>query len=417
VAKTVVALAILSPEYSSRRTPPWPEAQPTGQLILDKADRAASFRVKTSSATRVVTLFLAMTALAVGAEQHWDIQYNYRQVDSTLSINDFLFTSDTRGIVCGFTTDRHSKETPLVLVTKDGGQHWNEIPIKEAGLSMYFLDDSNGWMVTDKGVWQTTEAGRSWTKLKGAPSGLLRIWFLDKKHGFAAGLEKRVFETTNGGDTWTLLPISAEAQGDSTYTTYGEIAFSGNDGIISGWNIPPRRGGPDWMEPERAAQRRQLPNLTILLQTRDAGKTWQKGEASIFGQVTRISMAPQGIALGLVEYKDEFDYPSEVYRINTRLKGTSDSVFRDKSRAITDVRTFAGSNGGLIAGYETEGTIYRSPIPGKLKVLTSDDLETWHEMTVDYKAVAHRAMIAGPDEKHLWIATDTGMILKLVTAE
>ncbi len=365
----------------------------------------------------VFVALLALSALAAGAEQHWDIQYNYRQVDSTLSINDFLFTSDTRGVVCGFTTDRHGKETPLVMVTRDGGQHWSDIPVKEAGLSMYFLDDSNGWMVTDKGVWQTIEAGRSWTKLKTAPSGLLRIWFLDKKHGFAAGLEKRVFETTNGGDTWTLLPISAEAQGDATYTTYGEIAFSGNDGIISGWNVPPRRGGPDWMEPERAAQRRQLPNLTILLQTRDAGKTWQKGEASIFGQVTRISMAPQGIALGLVEYKDEFDYPSEVYRINTRLHGTSDSVFRDKSRAITDVRTFAGSNGGLIAGYETEGTIYRSPIPGKLKVLTSDDFETWHEMPVDYKAVAHRAMIAGPDEKHLWIATDTGMILKLVTTE
>ncbi len=36
-------------------------------------------------------------------------------------------------------------------------------------------------------------------------------------------------------------------------------------------------------------------------------------------------------------------------------------------------------------------------------------------MPVDYRAVAHRAMIAGPDEDHLWIATDTGLILNLVT--
>jgi hypothetical protein len=48
--------------------------------------------------------------------------------------------------------------------------------------------------------------------------------------------------------------------------------------------------------------------------------------------------------------------------------------------------------------------------------MTTGDLEHWQEMPVDYRAVAHRAMIAGPDEKHLWIATDTGMILKLVTA-
>lgn len=367
--------------------------------------------------TFLLALNVVLNVAALAAEPHWDMQYNYRQVDSALSINDFLFTSETRGIVCGFTTDRRGKVTPLVLTTRDGGAHWAETPVKEAGLAMFFLDDSTGWMVTEKGIWETAESGRSWTKLKNAPSGLLRIWFLDKKHGYAAGLEKRVFETTNGGDTWTLLPISAEAQGDATYTTYGEIAFSGNNGIISGWNIPPRRGGPDWMETERAGKRPQLPNLTILLQTIDAGKTWTKSEASVFGQVTRISMAPQGVALGLIEYRDEFEYPSEVYRVNIRKDGSSDSVFRDKTRAITDVRTFAGSNRGLIAGFETEGTIYRSPIPGKLKVLTSDDLENWQEMKVDYRAVAHRAMIAGPDEKHLWIATDTGMILKLVTTE
>ena len=54
------------------------------------------------------------------------------------------------------------------------------------------------------------------------------------------------------------------------------------------------------------------------------------------------------------------------------------------------------------------------PIPGKLKVLTSDDLTNWTEMMVDYRAVAHAALITGPDDKHVWIATDTGMILKLV---
>jgi photosystem II stability/assembly factor-like uncharacterized protein len=272
-------------------------------------------------------------------------------------------------------------------------------------------------MITDKGMWETAESGHSWTKIKGAPSGLLRVWFLDKKHGFAAGLEKRVFETTNGGDTWTLLPVAKEAQGDATFTTYGEIAFSGNNGIISGWNVPPRRGGPDWMEPEQAAKRKQLPNLTIFLQTKDGGKTWIKGETSIFGQVTRISLSATGAALGLIEYKDEFEYPSEVYHINLQGRGTSTSAFRQKDRAITDVRTFDDSRHGLIAGYETEGTIYRSPIPGKLKVLRSDDLDHWEEMTVDYRAVAHRAMIAGPDETHLWIATDTGMILKLVADE
>ena len=48
-------------------------------------------------------------------------------------------------------------------------------------------------------------------------------------------------------------------------------------------------------------------------------------------------------------------------------------------------------------------------------MLTSHDMENWTEMEVDYRAVAHAAIIAGPDENNVWIATDTGMILKLVT--
>lgn len=348
---------------------------------------------------------------------HWQIQYNYRNVDSSLAINDLVFPTATRGILCGVTTDRNGREKNLVMTTGDGGENWTETPVKEAGIALFFLDDSTGWMVTEKGIWQTVESGHSWTKMKSSPSGMLRVWFLDKKHGFAAGLEKRVFETTDGGETWTLLPIAKEAQGDPTYTTYGEISFSGNQGIISGWNIPPRPGGPDWMEPERAARRQELPNLVILLQTIDGGKTWQKSEASIFGQVTRISIPPQGAALGLVEYKDAFEFPSEVYRIESHSNGKSKSSFKAKDRAITDVRTFAGGGRAFIAGYETEGTIYRSPIPGKLKVLTSEDLDNWTEMPVDYRAVAHRAMIAGPDDKHVWIATDTGMILKLMNAQ
>lgn len=365
-------------------------------------------------APAICCAWLTASALAFGADPHWEMQYHYQQINSTLTISALVFPSATRGIVCGFITDRHDNAHATVLLTSDGGQHWEEMPIKEACESMFFLDDSNGWMVTEKGIWQTNESGHSWTKIPKSPSGMLRVWFLDARHGFASGLEKRVYETNDGGATWTLLPILHDVQGDPTYTTFGEISFSGNNGIISGWNLPPRPGGPDWMEPERAARRREIPNYGVMLETIDAGKTWTKSEASVFGQITRISMTPQGTALGLMEYKDEFEVPSEVYRINLHT-GRSESSFKAKDRAITDIRAFAGSTKAVIAGYEPAGTIYRSPIPGKLKVLTSDDLEDWQEMKVDYRAVAHSAIIAGPDEKHLWIATDTGMILRLVT--
>lgn len=362
----------------------------------------------------VCAVFVLAGVAALARDPHWDMQYHYQQINSTLTITGLAFPSATRGIACGYITDRHDNAHAVVLTSSDGGEHWEETPVKEAGVSLFFLDDSTGWMVTEKGIWQTVESGRGWTKLPKSPEGLLRVWFLDNKHGFAAGLEKRVYETTDGGVTWTLLPIVSEVQGDPTYTTFGEISFIGKNGIITGWNIPPRPGGPDWMEPERAARRKQVPTYGVLLETTNAGKTWLKSEASIFGQVTRLSMTPQGTALALTEYKDEFDYPSEVYRVDLHT-GRSESSFKEKDRAITDVRAFAGSTRAIIAGYEPSGKIYRSPIPGKVKVLTSDDLENWDEMKVDYRAVAHSTIIAGPDENHLWIATDTGMILKLVT--
>ena len=120
-------------------------------------------------------------------------------------------------------------------------------------------------MVTEKGIWVTVESGHSWSKLKSAPSGMLRVWFLDRQHGFAGGLQKRVFETKDGGDTWTLLPILKDVQGNPVFTTFGEIAFAETRGIISGWNIPPTRGGPAWMEPENAAKQKQVPHYSVLL--------------------------------------------------------------------------------------------------------------------------------------------------------
>ena len=358
-------------------------------------------------------LALALLALPAVAEEHWEIQYHYQQADSTLTINDLTFPDENHGLACGFTTDRKDKDHPLVLLTSDGGQTWTETAVKETCLSLFLLSDASGWMVTDTGLWFTEEAGRSWVKSKTAPANLLRIWFLDHNHGFAAGRQKHVFETKDAGVTWTPVEIAASQNGDPVYTTYGDIAFSGQKGIISGWNIPPRRGGPDWMEPAQAKAAKQVPHVSITLQTRNGGETWIGSDVSLFGQITRMSLSSWDVGLGLVEFKDQFDYPSEVYSIDLTT-GKTGLAFREKNRAITDVHLFPGTLRGMLAGYETTGTVYRSPIPGKLKVLTSNDLKTWTEMTVDYRAVARSALITGPDDKHVWIGTDTGMILKLM---
>jgi hypothetical protein len=166
------------------------------------------------------------------------------------------------------------------------------------------------------------------------------------------------------------------------------------------------------MDPTKAKAVREVPHMSIVLQTKTGGEQWKESDSSIFGQITRVSMNTLDMALGLVEFRDEFNYPSEVYRIDMAT-GKSEMAYRDKARAITDIRLFPDSTRSLLAGFETSGPIFRSPIPGKLKVLTSSDNAHWTEMPVDYRAVARSAVLTGPDDKHVWIGTDTGMILKL----
>jgi hypothetical protein len=48
-----------------------------------------------------------------------------------------------------------------------------------------------------------------------------------------------------------------------------------------------------------------------------------------------------------------------------------------------------------------------------VRVLRSADLATWTDMDVDYRATATRVIISAIDSKTAWLATDTGMILKL----
>ena len=112
------------------------------------------------------------------------------------------------------------------------------MPLKEFPRSIFFLDESNGWMVTGEGLWFTREAGRSWLriadqikpnkKLADAPRGglILRVWFLDAQHGYAVGLQKSAFETHDGGRTWTPLDEAAKPASNPAYTVYSHIAFA-----------------------------------------------------------------------------------------------------------------------------------------------------------------------------------------------
>ena len=95
------------------------------------------------------------------------------------------------------------------------------------------------------------------------------------------------------------------------------------------------------------------------------------------------------------------------------LGGQLIRVYRNKNLAVTDV-AMSPEGIGFAAGFEPVGRLATSPVPGKVQVIESDSgLNRWYNLDVDYRAVARRVHLAVVDRNQMWIATDTGMILRL----
>jgi photosystem II stability/assembly factor-like uncharacterized protein len=371
-----------------------------------------------------------LLALSVQAKQKWVVQYFFDDLKQEMEITDLAFPSAQRGIAVGAIYDKVSgKEKYTSVSTSDGGAHWAIQPLKDYPRSLFFLNDSIGWMVTDRALWFTDESGRTWKKvcdqLKPDKSLdppttiglLLRVWFLDEHHGFGVGLQKTMVETMDGGKTWKPVVLAVEPAGNPAYTAYTHIVFSdAKRGAIIGGSQPPRkedglRGSlPAWMDPERASKRKQLPTLTLLAQTTDGGATWEASTAPLFGLVTSLRFSGRD-GLIVMGFNESFQWPSDVYRLSGKQTGR---VFRDKTPRIIDAQIYPGPR-IFLAGVEPTGKMNTAAIPGAVKILQSTDFSTWTEMQVDYKATARSVIMAGPDPEHMWTATDTGMILHLKT--
>jgi hypothetical protein len=359
--------------------------------------------------------------------ERWKIQYFYDEGRDTLVIEDLAFPTGTHGIAVGTILDELSRKKPryVALVSGDGGARWTTKELPEHPRSIFFLNESEGWMVTDDSFWFTETSGSVWKriapqikpdkKISQLPGGLItRVWFLDSKHGFAVGLQKSVYESKDGGATWTPVAAAAQPPGDPKFTAYTQIYFEGEKpGMIYGASTPPRRDDPnlpEWMEPERAVKRRKVPMLALTLKTVDGGVSWKSETSEAFGSLSNVCLAGAD-GLSVYQYDQSFDSPSEVYHLDARA-GKVTGVYHDKLR-VMDCALFKGPH-GFLAAVEPPGRLNTAPIPGKVKILSSTNLKDWTEMDVDYKANARSLIIAGPDAEHLWVATDTGMILHLL---
>jgi photosystem II stability/assembly factor-like uncharacterized protein len=335
------------------------------------------------------------------------MQYFFDQDREELHFSAIAFCSATRGVATGIITSE-GKVKPTSVVTANGGATWTLTPTRETGYALFFLEETAGWMVTESGIWFSDECGRSWRRIY-KQRGLTDVRFVSREHGWAIGARKTVIETTDGGKTWNPVKAVQDLDMNTDRTTFHAIEFvTPKIGIIAGKSSRPRdRRVPLWLETEPET-RRERPTLSVSMETKDAGQTWSVSKVSMFGRISRIRVGKNGRGLALVEFDDYFEFPSELYLLDSG-QPANNRALRRKDLALTDILF---SDKAYAAGFEPSGGIFRTPIPGKVRIVSSSNLTNWVESNVDYRAVARRVMLAGAGG-NAWAATDTGMILKL----
>lgn len=334
----------------------------------------------------------------------WKAVYFHDEDNSTLRFADVKASSTNCAVAFGSMHEVKSGGVRGVAVRSvDGGARWETVPLAEVPRSGFLLAGGLGWAVTASGLWRSKDCAKSWEKIS-AQEGLLRAHFLDENRGFAAGLAKQALETHDSGKSWTKLASLGEITSDAERSFFQWLDFAGKFGMIVGAHEPRRPA-------DSAGRRRQLPSLLLTLQTIDGGETWKGASASVLGQVTRVRLALDGTGLTVVEFRDAFDWPAEVYRLDPRGNAMT-RVFREADRAVKDA-IIASDGTSYLAAIEPPGRDWRLAAAGKVRIVRSRDQMHWQETRVDYRAVAGAVSLAEVPGGPVLVATDSGMILRL----
>ncbi len=342
----------------------------------------------------------------------WKMQYFYDKAQQTFVFADLSCPDNQHCYAIGVINDKGGKSQPEFLRTSDGGANWAYSELKEVPDSLYFLDAMHGWFTSDKGIWRTVDGGGKWDKIS-KEVGIEDLYFADASHGYAAGVGGRLLETTNGGQDWHELAIGSLPY-PKDQISFEWVTFLGPDhGILAGSAFPYGQRismRPDWMDPERARRMHAPPTVSFVAETKDSGKTWQAGKPfSNYGNLLRSRCLADGRALVTLQFDDGSPWPSHLEQVDPET-GKTILIFRRKDRVIKDALQLK-SNDYVIATIEPPGTSTALPIPGKIKMVRGHGGDSWVEDPVDYRAVARNLILAASPDEHLWVATDTGMIL------
>ena len=357
----------------------------------------------------VIAVLAFLLGAAAGPGPTWQRSYFYDEAESGFNILDIACPSERFCLAAGVIEQNDGRTRPYSVVTRDGGEHWSPAKPEDFPVSLFFLNQTEGWMVTDRGLWNTQNAGETWKKTRSG-TGYLAVAFTDPQHGWLAG-GKRLFESTSdGGAHWAPAPQLTQYAGFPLDLNFEYIHFHDPlDGeVIGEASSPDDRSPPDWMNPEMARYRTPARGGIFGGRTTDGGRTWTLKTIDPRRRLAVAAFPSPG--------RDWFVFvapPAELHSDITERdwkSGESSTPYRMDDARISDVET-GGDASVVVAGIEVAGRLADTPVPGKVRILKGASLSQLGEETVDYRAVARRIVLARAGTR--WFAaTDTGMILR-----
>jgi photosystem II stability/assembly factor-like uncharacterized protein len=182
--------------------------------------------------------------------ESWEIQWSFAAFEDLTAIR---FIDPFHGFAVG-SIENH------MLVTQDGGVHWEPYPVPVFTNSLYtifFLNYSLGWTAGTGGIiYKTVDSGNTWEGHSVSGSPVQSLFFVDTLTGYACGNRSLMLKTTDGGLNWNPIPTGGLAS-----DTYYSVCFINPD---TGWVTGETYYGHN-----------------IFLKTNDGGLTWQSADAGL----------------------------------------------------------------------------------------------------------------------------------------
>ena len=98
-----------------------------------------------------------------------------------------------------------------ILTSVDHGVSWQQqqVPTRSTLTSIFFVDATNGWAAGhDSVILRTRDGGQHWQEIYADPEDerpILDLWFQDINHGYAVGAYGLFLATADGGESWEPL--------------------------------------------------------------------------------------------------------------------------------------------------------------------------------------------------------------------